>query len=126
MYGKGERDMILMRHEVTVRWPDGRREMKGINLVEYGDPAGYTAMARTVNTLCAVSCNMYTALWAGGLPLRHRHQDGAGRRDSEAGDGAPLHTGYLQAYVGPAAEGGNIRHRKVDLPVILPINVMYL
>ena len=25
---KGERDMILMRHEVTIRWPDGRRELK--------------------------------------------------------------------------------------------------
>ena len=54
VYGKGERDMILMRHEVTVRWPDGRREMKGINLVEYGDPAGYTAMARTVISVCCI------------------------------------------------------------------------
>merc|ERR1712071_405 len=34
-YEKDERDMILMRHEVTVRWPDGRRELKGINLVHY-------------------------------------------------------------------------------------------
>jgi len=58
VYGKGERDMILMRHEVTVRWPDGRREMKGINLVEYGDPAGYTAMARTVGYPCAIATKM--------------------------------------------------------------------
>ena len=35
-YNKGERDMILMRHEVTVVWPDGRRELKGINLVSFG------------------------------------------------------------------------------------------
>ena len=35
-YSKGERDMILMRHEVTVVWPDGRRELKGINLVSLG------------------------------------------------------------------------------------------
>ena len=34
-YNKGERDMILMRHEVTVVWPDGRRELKGINLVSF-------------------------------------------------------------------------------------------
>merc|ERR1719489_331066 len=47
-YAKGERDMILMRHEVTVKWPDNRRELKGINLVSYGDPKGYTAMAKTV------------------------------------------------------------------------------
>merc|ERR1719471_1375933 len=58
LYGKGERDMILMRHEVTIRWPDGRRELKGINLVEYGDPAGYTAMAKTVGYPCAIATKM--------------------------------------------------------------------
>jgi len=57
-YGKGERDMILMRHEVTVRWPDGRRELKGINLVNYGDPSGYTAMAKTVGYPCAIATKM--------------------------------------------------------------------
>ena len=38
-FGPGERDMLLMRHEVTVRWPDRRREERGINLVVYGDVA---------------------------------------------------------------------------------------
>merc|ERR1719443_1211167 len=57
-YSKGERDMILMRHEVIVVWPDGRRELKGINLVEYGDPAGYTAMAKTVGYPCAIATKM--------------------------------------------------------------------
>jgi len=57
-YGKGERDMILMRHEVLVRWPDGRRELKGINLVNYGDPNGYTAMAKTVGYPCAIATKM--------------------------------------------------------------------
>eukprot|EP00092_Neocalanus_flemingeri_P105256 GFUD01134873.1.p1 GENE.GFUD01134873.1~~GFUD01134873.1.p1 ORF type:complete len:162 (+),score=34.08 GFUD01134873.1:262-747(+) len=58
LYAKGERDMILMRHEVTVRWPDNRRELKGINLVEYGDPNGYTAMAKTVGYPCAIATKM--------------------------------------------------------------------
>jgi len=57
-YAKGERDMILMRHEVTVRWPDNRRELKGINLVSYGDPKGYTAMAKTVGYPCAIATKM--------------------------------------------------------------------
>jgi len=57
-YGKYERDMILMRHEVTVRWPDGRRELKGINMVHYGDPNGYTAMAKTVGYPCAIATKM--------------------------------------------------------------------
>ena len=50
--------MILMRHEVTIRWPDGTRELKGINLVEYGDPKGYTAMAKTVGYPCAIATKM--------------------------------------------------------------------
>jgi len=57
-YGKGERDMILMRHEVTVKWPDNRRELKGINMVCYGEPEGYTAMAKTVGYPCAIATKM--------------------------------------------------------------------
>lgn len=57
-YGKGERDMILMRHEVLVRWPDDRRELKGINMVCYGEPEGYTAMAKTVGYPCAIATKM--------------------------------------------------------------------
>jgi len=58
VYEKNERDMILMRHEITVRWPDGRRELKGINMIEYGDPKGYTAMAKTVGYPCAIATKM--------------------------------------------------------------------
>jgi len=58
VYRKNERDMILMRHEITVRWPDGRRELKGINMIEYGDPKGYTAMAKTVGYPCAIATKM--------------------------------------------------------------------
>jgi len=57
-YGKGERDMILMRHEVLVRWPDDRKELKGINMVCYGEPEGYTAMAKTVGYPCAIATKM--------------------------------------------------------------------
>merc|ERR1711941_116233 len=57
-YAKGERDMILMRHEVTIKWPDNRRELKGINMIEYGDPNGYTAMAKTVGYPCAIATKM--------------------------------------------------------------------
>merc|ERR1712083_53283 len=59
MGAKGERDMILMRHEVTVKWPDNRRELKGINLVSYGDPKGYTAMAKTVGYPCAIATKWF-------------------------------------------------------------------
>merc|ERR1712223_202545 len=59
-YEQGERDMILMRHEVVIRWPDNRREHRGINLAHYGssDPEGYTAMAQTVGFPCAIATRM--------------------------------------------------------------------
>merc|ERR1712008_1850 len=57
-YGPSERDMILMRHDVLIKWPDNRRENRGINLVCYGDPKGYSAMAKTVGFPCAVATRM--------------------------------------------------------------------
>ena len=44
-----------------IRWPDGRKEDRGINLVCYGssDPnTGYTAMAKTVGLPCAIATRM--------------------------------------------------------------------
>jgi alpha-aminoadipic semialdehyde synthase len=57
-YEPDERDMILMRHEVIIKWPDNRRENRGINLVCYGDPEGYSAMAKTVGFPCAIATRM--------------------------------------------------------------------
>merc|ERR1712156_1338889 len=49
---------ILMRHDVLIKWPDNRRENRGINLVCYGDPKGYSAMAKTVGFPCAIATRM--------------------------------------------------------------------
>lgn len=57
-FEKDERDMILMRHDVVIKWPDNRRENRGINLVCYGDPNGYSAMAKTVGFPCAIATRM--------------------------------------------------------------------
>lgn len=57
-YEPDERDMVLMRHEVIIKWPDNRRENRGINLVCYGDPEGYSAMAKTVGFPCAIATRM--------------------------------------------------------------------
>lgn len=57
-YDSEERDMILMRHEVIIKWPDNRKENRGINLVCYGDPKGYSAMAKTVGFPCAIATRM--------------------------------------------------------------------
>ncbi|XP_066977946.1 alpha-aminoadipic semialdehyde synthase, mitochondrial [Macrobrachium rosenbergii] len=54
----GERDMIVLRHEIGITWPDGNKELRGINLVCYGDSDGYSAMAKTVGYPAAVATKM--------------------------------------------------------------------
>lgn len=53
--------MVILRHEIIVRWNDGRREEKGINFVVYGQPAnqgGHSAMAVTVGFPAAIATKM--------------------------------------------------------------------
>lgn len=56
-----ERDLVVLRHEVGIRWGDGRREERGINFVAYGQPAingGHSAMAVTVGFPAAIAAKM--------------------------------------------------------------------
>lgn len=59
--GQHERDLVVLRHDVGIRWNDGRREHRGINLVAYGQPAihgGHSAMAVTVGFPAAIATKM--------------------------------------------------------------------
>ena len=55
---KDERDVIVLHHSIGIAWPIGRKERKHITLVEYGQPEGKTAMARTVGLPAAIATNM--------------------------------------------------------------------
>lgn len=55
---KGERDLIIMRNDIGIRHPTGELEMKHITLVVYGDPAGFSAMAKTVGYPVAIAARM--------------------------------------------------------------------
>lgn len=60
-YEPHERDLIILRHEIGIRWHDGRREERGINFVVYGQPAstnGHSAMALTVGYPAAIAAKM--------------------------------------------------------------------
>nr|XP_053652789.1 alpha-aminoadipic semialdehyde synthase, mitochondrial-like [Cherax quadricarinatus] len=57
-FGPGERDLVVLRHEIGITWPDGRQELKGINLVSYGEANGYSAMAKTVGYPAAITTRM--------------------------------------------------------------------
>lgn len=53
-----ERDLIILRHDVGILWPDNKREERGINLVAYGDPKGHSAMAQTVGYPAGIAAKM--------------------------------------------------------------------
>ncbi|KAJ8386989.1 hypothetical protein AAFF_G00161660 [Aldrovandia affinis] len=57
-FEKGERDMIILRNEVGIRHPNGELETKRVSLVVYGDPDGYSAMAKTVGYPAAIAARM--------------------------------------------------------------------
>lgn len=56
--GDNERDLVILRHEFIVRWPDHTREEKGVDFVVYGKPAGHSAMALTVGYPAAIATKM--------------------------------------------------------------------
>ncbi|XP_058449645.1 alpha-aminoadipic semialdehyde synthase, mitochondrial isoform X2 [Malaya genurostris] len=60
-FGDKERDLVILRHDIGIRWNDGRREERGISLVAYGQPAfkgGHSAMAVTVGFPAAIATKM--------------------------------------------------------------------
>jgi alpha-aminoadipic semialdehyde synthase len=60
VYEQGERDIIVMRHDVHVEWPDKKEEIRHLDFVCYGDGTdeGYSAMAKTVGYACAIAAKM--------------------------------------------------------------------
>jgi len=54
-YEEDERDLVMLQHKFLVENADGSRETRTSTLVEYGDPKGYSAMAKLVGVPCAVA-----------------------------------------------------------------------
>uniref|UniRef100_A0A3P8UP07 Aminoadipate-semialdehyde synthase n=1 Tax=Cynoglossus semilaevis TaxID=244447 RepID=A0A3P8UP07_CYNSE len=57
-FNTGERDMVILRNDVGLRHPTGELETKHISLVVYGDPGGFSAMAKTVGYPAAIAARM--------------------------------------------------------------------
>ncbi len=57
-YCKGERDMIVLQHEFIAEYSDGKKEKIISYLVDYGEPEGYSAMARTVSLPAAIGTKL--------------------------------------------------------------------
>lgn len=54
-YEEGERDMVMLQHRFGITHANGMKEVRTSTLVEYGDPKGYSAMAKLVGVPCAVA-----------------------------------------------------------------------
>ncbi|MDH3627925.1 MAG: saccharopine dehydrogenase NADP-binding domain-containing protein [Acidobacteriota bacterium] len=54
-YEPEQRDMVLMRHELVCRFPDGSTETTVSILESYGDPDGDSATSRTVSLPAAIA-----------------------------------------------------------------------
>lgn len=46
---------FLLRHKFEIEDKDGKKETRTSTMVEYGDPKGYSAMARLVGVPCGVA-----------------------------------------------------------------------
>ena len=57
-YEKGERDMVMLQHKFVIEHKDGSKETRTSTLCDYGDPKGYSSMARLVGVPCGVACLM--------------------------------------------------------------------
>ncbi|KAL9579027.1 MAG: hypothetical protein Q9203_006876 [Teloschistes exilis] len=54
-YEEGERDLVFLQHKFEIEHKDGKHETRTSTLCEYGDPEGYSAMAKLVGLPCAVA-----------------------------------------------------------------------
>ena len=54
-YGPGERDLVMLQHKFEIEHKDGSKETRTSTLCDYGDPNGYSSMAKLVGVPCAVA-----------------------------------------------------------------------
>lgn len=54
-YEPGERDMVMLQHRFEIEHKDGRKETRTSTLCDYGDPNGYSSMAKLVGIPCAIA-----------------------------------------------------------------------
>ncbi|CAG8593650.1 6280_t:CDS:10 [Cetraspora pellucida] len=57
-YGEGERDMVILQHKFEIETKTGEMETWTSTLLEYGNPPGPSAMARTVGIPCGIAVQL--------------------------------------------------------------------
>lgn len=54
-FEEGERDLVMLQHKFEIEHKGGSKETRTSTLVEYGNPSGYSAMAKLVGVPCGVA-----------------------------------------------------------------------
>lgn len=54
-YAEGERDLVCLQHKFGIEWANGETETRTSTLVDYGNPEGYSSMAKLVGVPCAIA-----------------------------------------------------------------------
>jgi saccharopine dehydrogenase-like NADP-dependent oxidoreductase len=57
-YGPGERDMIILYHDFTAEYPEGKTRRISSTLLDFGIPNGATSMSRTVSLPAAIGTRL--------------------------------------------------------------------
>jgi len=57
-YEESEHDVIMLQHKFVVEWKDGKTDITTSTLEKYGEPRGYSAMARTVGIPCGIAVQL--------------------------------------------------------------------
>lgn len=57
-YRPGERDLVMLQHKFVVQWEDGSKETSTCTLELYGDPEGYSGMAKSVGVTCGIATQL--------------------------------------------------------------------
>lgn len=55
---EGERDLIILRHNIEIEWATNQKEVRHIDLVAYGEANGLTAMGKLVGFPAAIASRM--------------------------------------------------------------------
>jgi saccharopine dehydrogenase (NADP+, L-glutamate forming) len=54
-YAPHERDMVVLQHKFGIEHKDGNKEVRTSTLVDFGDPKGYSSMAKLVGVPCGIA-----------------------------------------------------------------------
>lgn len=57
-YAPGERDLVMLQHKFEIEHKSGEKELRTSTLCDFGDPKGYSAMAKLVGVPCGVAVKL--------------------------------------------------------------------